>query len=62
MGNSMVDIPLTFGVAAKSTQDCRRVDTMIMVVFPQADIGEYIWHEEMLTLNHQEDLGLCRLA
>ncbi|XP_010845126.1 PREDICTED: 60S ribosome subunit biogenesis protein NIP7 homolog [Bison bison bison] len=52
-----------FGVAAKSTQDCRRVDTIhIMVVFPQADIGEYVWHEEMLTLNHQEDLGLCRWA
>ncbi|XP_006072235.4 60S ribosome subunit biogenesis protein NIP7 homolog [Bubalus kerabau] len=51
-----------FGVAAKSTQDCRRVDTMIMVVFHQADIGEYVWHEETLTLNHGEDLGLYRWA
>uniref|UniRef100_A0A8C6FLA5 60S ribosome subunit biogenesis protein NIP7 pre-PUA domain-containing protein n=1 Tax=Moschus moschiferus TaxID=68415 RepID=A0A8C6FLA5_MOSMO len=62
MGNFMADIPLGFGVAAKSTQDCRRVDTMIMVVFHQADIGEYVWHEERLTLNHHEDLGLCRRA
>ncbi|XP_069453622.1 60S ribosome subunit biogenesis protein NIP7 homolog [Ovis canadensis] len=51
-----------FGVAAKSTQDCRRVDTMITVAFHQADIGEYVRHEEMLTLNHHEDLGLCRRA
>lgn len=62
MGNSMADVPLAFGVAAKSTQDCRRVDTMIMVVFHQADIGEYVWHEETLTLNHGEDLGLYRWA
>ncbi|KAI4568338.1 hypothetical protein MJT46_008136 [Ovis ammon polii x Ovis aries] len=62
MGNSLADIPLAFGVAAKSTQDCRRVDTMITVAFHQADIGEYVRHEGMLTLNHHEDLGLCRRA
>ncbi|XP_031194315.1 60S ribosome subunit biogenesis protein NIP7 homolog [Mastomys coucha] len=38
-----------FGVAAKSTHDCRKVDPMAIVVFHQADIGEYIRHEETLT-------------
>uniref|UniRef100_A0A670INJ3 Nucleolar pre-rRNA processing protein NIP7 n=1 Tax=Podarcis muralis TaxID=64176 RepID=A0A670INJ3_PODMU len=38
-----------FGVAAKSTQECRKVDPMAIVVFHQADIGEYIRHEETLT-------------
>uniref|UniRef100_A0A8D2K1V5 60S ribosome subunit biogenesis protein NIP7 homolog n=1 Tax=Theropithecus gelada TaxID=9565 RepID=A0A8D2K1V5_THEGE len=46
---SMADIPLRFGVAAKSTQDCRKVDPMAIVVFHQADIGEYVRHEETLT-------------
>lgn len=46
---SMADIPLGFGVAAKSTQDCRKVDPMAIVVFHQADIGEYVRHEETLT-------------
>ncbi|XP_077998498.1 60S ribosome subunit biogenesis protein NIP7 homolog isoform X2 [Glandiceps talaboti] len=46
---SMNDMPLGFGVAAKSTQDCRRTDPMNIVVFHQADIGEYIRHEETLT-------------
>ncbi|KAM9607436.1 60S ribosome subunit biogenesis protein NIP7 homolog [Trichechus inunguis] len=46
---SMSDIPLGFGVAAKSTQDCRKVDPMAIVVFHQADIGEYVRHEETLT-------------
>ncbi|KAA8595464.1 hypothetical protein FQN60_010755, partial [Etheostoma spectabile] len=34
---SMTDVPLGFGVAAKSTQECRRVDPMSIVVFHQAD-------------------------
>ncbi|XP_076727260.1 60S ribosome subunit biogenesis protein NIP7 homolog isoform X2 [Callospermophilus lateralis] len=38
-----------FGVAAKSTKDCRKVDPMAIVVFHQADIGEYVRHEETLT-------------
>ncbi|XP_076727259.1 60S ribosome subunit biogenesis protein NIP7 homolog isoform X1 [Callospermophilus lateralis] len=46
---SMADIPLGFGVAAKSTKDCRKVDPMAIVVFHQADIGEYVRHEETLT-------------
>ncbi|XP_070617827.1 60S ribosome subunit biogenesis protein NIP7 homolog isoform X2 [Erythrolamprus reginae] len=46
---SMADVPLGFGVAAKTTQECRKVDPMAIVVFHQADIGEYIRHEETLT-------------
>uniref|UniRef100_A0A3B3Q9H8 NIP7 nucleolar pre-rRNA processing protein n=1 Tax=Paramormyrops kingsleyae TaxID=1676925 RepID=A0A3B3Q9H8_9TELE len=38
-----------FGVAAKSTQVCRHVDPMSIVVFHQADIGEYIRCEDTLT-------------
>ncbi|XP_030622847.1 60S ribosome subunit biogenesis protein NIP7 homolog isoform X2 [Chanos chanos] len=38
-----------FGVAAKSTQECRKVDPMSIVVFHQADIGEYIRNEDTLT-------------
>ncbi|XP_030313629.1 60S ribosome subunit biogenesis protein NIP7 homolog isoform X2 [Calypte anna] len=46
---SMADIPLGFGVAAKSTQECRKVDPMAIVVFHQADVGEYVRNEEALT-------------
>ena len=38
-----------FGVAAKSTSECRHVDPMTLVVFHQADIGEYIRTEMTLT-------------
>uniref|UniRef100_A0A8C3C118 Nucleolar pre-rRNA processing protein NIP7 n=1 Tax=Cairina moschata TaxID=8855 RepID=A0A8C3C118_CAIMO len=38
-----------FGVAAKSTQDCRKVDPMAIVVFHQADVGEYVRSEDTLT-------------
>uniref|UniRef100_A0A3Q2P642 60S ribosome subunit biogenesis protein NIP7 homolog n=1 Tax=Fundulus heteroclitus TaxID=8078 RepID=A0A3Q2P642_FUNHE len=46
---SMADVPLGFGVAAKSTQECRRVDPMSIVVFHQADVGEFIRNEDALT-------------
>ncbi|MBN3273476.1 NIP7 protein, partial [Polyodon spathula] len=46
---SMADIPLGFGVAAKTTQECRKVDPMAIVVFHQVDIGEYIRSEDTLT-------------
>ncbi|XP_075571752.1 60S ribosome subunit biogenesis protein NIP7 homolog isoform X2 [Pelecanus crispus] len=38
-----------FGVAAKSTQECRKVDPMAIVVFHQADVGEYVRSEDTLT-------------
>lgn len=46
---SMSDLPLGFGVAAKSTPECRNADPMAIVCFHQADIGEYIRNEEHLT-------------
>ena len=38
---SMSDIPLGFGVTAKSTADCRKMDPSGIVVFHQADVGEF---------------------
>ncbi|DBA68199.1 hypothetical protein WJX82_000202 [Trebouxia sp. C0006] len=43
---SMSDIPLGFGVTAKSTADCRKMDPSGIVVFHQADVGEYLRSEE----------------
>ncbi|XP_071479351.1 60S ribosome subunit biogenesis protein NIP7 homolog [Diadema antillarum] len=45
---SMSDVPLGFGVAAKSTQECRHADPMGIVVFHQSDIGEYLRNEDTL--------------
>ncbi|NWW38196.1 NIP7 protein, partial [Panurus biarmicus] len=42
-------IPQGFGVAAKSTQECRKVDPLAIVVFHQADVGEYVRNEDTLT-------------
>lgn len=45
---SMADLPLGFGVAAKSTAECRHADPTAIVCFHQADIGEYVRSEEVL--------------
>ncbi|XP_012229416.1 60S ribosome subunit biogenesis protein NIP7 homolog [Linepithema humile] len=45
---SMNDLPLGFGVAAKSTTDCKHADPMATICFHQADIGEYIRSEDTL--------------
>nr|CAG4645855.1 EOG090X0EWC [Lynceus sp. MCZ IZ 141354] len=45
---NMADVPLGFGVAAKSTADCRHADPMTIVAFHQADVGEYIRAEDTL--------------
>ncbi|KAI5649034.1 hypothetical protein M9H77_35039 [Catharanthus roseus] len=45
---SMSDVPLGFGVAAKSTQDCRKMDPNGTVVIHQSDIGEYLRLEDEL--------------
>lgn len=45
---SMSDIPLGFGIAAKSTQDCRKLDPNAIIVLHQADIGEYLRTEDDL--------------
>ena len=38
-----------FGVAAKTTQECRHADATAVVAFHQADIGEYLRSEDTLT-------------
>lgn len=45
---SMSDVPLGFGLAAKSTQDCRKLQPNDIVVLRQADIGEYLRTEDEL--------------
>lgn len=45
---SMGDVPLGFGVAAKTTQECRHTDPLAIVVFHQADVGEYLRHEDSI--------------
>eukprot|EP00252_Welwitschia_mirabilis_P006860 TRINITY_DN1777_c0_g2_i1.p1 TRINITY_DN1777_c0_g2~~TRINITY_DN1777_c0_g2_i1.p1 ORF type:complete len:185 (-),score=12.67 TRINITY_DN1777_c0_g2_i1:219-773(-) len=45
---SMSDVPLGFGVAAKSTQDCRKLEPNAIVAYHQADIGEYLRMEDEL--------------
>ncbi|XP_024396124.1 uncharacterized protein [Physcomitrium patens] len=45
---SMSDVPLGFGVAAKSTQDCRKLDPNDIVALHQADLGEYLRMEDEL--------------
>lgn len=51
---SMADIPLGFRIAVKSTQECRKLDPIVVVMFHQADIGEYICQEETLIYNTRE--------
>ncbi|GAA5820439.1 hypothetical protein JCM11251_005629 [Rhodosporidiobolus azoricus] len=45
---SMQDIPLGFGVTARNTVDTRKVDPTAIVVFNQADVGEYLRDEDTL--------------
>lgn len=42
---SMSDVPLGFGVSARSTVDSRKLDPTGLVVFHQADVGEYLRDE-----------------
>ena len=45
---NMADVALGFGVTARSTQDCRRCDPSEIVAFHQADVGEYLRHEQTM--------------
>ncbi|CAF9926843.1 MAG: ribosome biosynthesis protein nip7 [Gomphillus americanus] len=45
---SMNDIPLGFGVTAKSTVETKKADPTAIVVFRQADVGEYLRAEDSL--------------
>lgn len=44
----MADVPLGFGVSARSTVDTRKLDPTGLVVFHQADVGEYLRDEDSL--------------
>lgn len=45
---SMNDTPLGFGVTARSTAEARKLDPTGIVVFRQADVGEYLREEDTL--------------
>jgi len=45
---SMSDTPLGFGVAARSTTQCRNADAADVIAFHQADIGQYLRQEDTL--------------
>ncbi|KAK0464951.1 PUA-like domain-containing protein [Desarmillaria tabescens] len=45
---SMNDVPLGFGVTARSTVDTRKMDPTSIIVFHQADVGEYLRDEDTL--------------
>jgi len=45
---SMADVPLGFGVAVKSTAECKTMDPTGIVAVHQADVGEYLRAEEDL--------------
>lgn len=46
---SMNDLPLGFGVTAKSAMEIKAVDPMTIVAFHQADTGEYLRNEDFLS-------------
>ncbi|KAG8177312.1 hypothetical protein JTE90_018338 [Oedothorax gibbosus] len=45
---SVNDLPLGFGVAAKSAEETRNADPLTIIAYHQADIGQYIRDEEHL--------------
>ncbi|KAJ3116146.1 ribosome biosynthesis protein nip7 [Physocladia obscura] len=45
---SMTDIPLGFGTTARSTQDAKKLEPTGVIVFHQADVGEYLRNEDTL--------------
>ncbi|BFF93024.1 60S ribosome subunit biogenesis protein NIP7 homolog [Drosophila madeirensis] len=45
---SMSDLPLGFGVLARSTTDCKTADPLTAVCYHQSDLGEYIRAEDSL--------------
>lgn len=45
---SQSDVPLGFGITARSTAETRRLDPTSIAVFRQADVGEYLREEDTL--------------
>ena len=50
---SVADVPLGFGVAAKSTQDCRKLDPSSIVAFLSGR-GEYLRAEDDMVQGKKE--------
>ena len=46
---SMQDVPLGFGVTARSTVDARNLAVTGIVIFHQADVGEFLRDEDNLS-------------
>ncbi|KAF9462109.1 secretory pathway protein Sec39-domain-containing protein [Collybia nuda] len=53
---NMKDIPLGFGVTARSTVDTRKLDPTSIIVFHQADVGEYL-RDEVVSHHISNDFG-----
>eukprot|EP01063_Lacrimia_lanifica_P012522 TRINITY_DN1918_c0_g1_i1.p1 TRINITY_DN1918_c0_g1~~TRINITY_DN1918_c0_g1_i1.p1 ORF type:complete len:180 (+),score=77.14 TRINITY_DN1918_c0_g1_i1:54-593(+) len=45
---NMADVPIGFGVTARSTLECRKLESSQISLFHEADIGEYVRKEEQL--------------
>ncbi|EIW66357.1 60S ribosome subunit biogenesis protein nip7 [Tremella mesenterica] len=45
---NMADVPLGFGVTARSTLDTRKLDPSGIIVFHQADVGEFLRDEDTM--------------
>lgn len=45
---NMSDVPLGFGVTARSTLDTRKLDPSGIIVFHQADVGEFLRDEDTM--------------
>ncbi|GFH19501.1 60S ribosome subunit biogenesis protein NIP7 homolog [Haematococcus lacustris] len=56
---SMSDLPLGFGVTAKSTDECRTVDPGAIVAFHQADVGGWPVSIGHVTEWHPATLLIC---
>lgn len=45
---NMADLPLGFGVTARSAAECKQADPLAIVCFNQGDVGEYVRSENAL--------------
>ena len=45
-GGNVSDIPIGFGLAARASSECRQADPGSIVVLRQADVGEFLRHEQ----------------
>lgn len=46
---NMADLPIGFGITAATTDDCRKLEATGIVVFHQADVGEFLRDEDSLS-------------